>query len=193
MIEGITRSEVVNFSAVSAQRQKHIGCNMDMGYLGAFFSVYQVLASFHKISCICKFFIGFLLPVWHSKHVTLLVTKHVTWIHVKENWGQVSLSRVLFDKTSLKAAFEAQALVHPAIRRHKIGGHRDIWPAHSGIILCMPPANERWRYSVTPSLIGWVHTQNDPFTPSPDVQAGSSPAREVMEILKLILCWIYCG
>ena len=26
----------------------------------------------------------------------------------------------------------------------------------------MCPANERWRYSVTPSLIGWVHTQNDP-------------------------------
>ena len=26
----------------------------------------------------------------------------------------------------------------------------------------MRPANERWRYSVTPFLIGWVHTQNDP-------------------------------
>ena len=23
-------------------------------------------------------------------------------------------------------------------------------------------ANERWRYSVTPSLIGWAHTQCDP-------------------------------
>ena len=31
----------------------------------------------------------------------------------------------------------------------------------SGIILYMHPANERWRYSVTPSLIGWVHKQND--------------------------------
>ena len=27
----------------------------------------------------------------------------------------------------------------------------------------MHPANERWRYDVTPSLIGWVHTQNDPL------------------------------
>ena len=34
----------------------------------------------------------------------------------------------------------------------------------SGIILCMCPTNERWRYSVMPSLIGWVHTQNDPCT-----------------------------
>ena len=32
----------------------------------------------------------------------------------------------------------------------------------SGIILCMHPANERRRYDVTSSLIGWVHTQNDP-------------------------------
>ena len=29
------------------------------------------------------------------------------------------------------------------------------------IILCMRPANEKWLYNVT-SLIGWVHTQNDP-------------------------------
>ena len=28
-------------------------------------------------------------------------------------------------------------------------------------ILCIRPANERWRYTVTPSLIGWAHTQND--------------------------------
>ena len=39
------------------------------------------------------------------------------------------------------------------------------------IILCMHPANERWRYSVTLSrhysvtlsLIGWAHTQNNPY------------------------------
>ena len=32
---------------------------------------------------------------------------------------------------------------------------------YAGIILWMCPANERWRYNVLPSLIGWVHTQND--------------------------------
>ena len=31
----------------------------------------------------------------------------------------------------------------------------------SGIILCMRLANERRRYNVTSSLIGWAHTQND--------------------------------
>ena len=37
------------------------------------------------------------------------------------------------------------------------------WPKHGypGIILCMRPTNERQRYSVTPSLIGWVVTEND--------------------------------
>ena len=38
----------------------------------------------------------------------------------------------------------------------------NIW-LDSWFILCMRPANERWRYSVTPSLIGWAHTQNDPW------------------------------
>ena len=33
----------------------------------------------------------------------------------------------------------------------------------SGIILCMRPANERRRYTVTSCLIGWAHTQNDPW------------------------------
>ena len=32
-----------------------------------------------------------------------------------------------------------------------------------GIILCMRPDNERRRYIVTSSLIGWAHAQNDPL------------------------------
>ena len=38
---------------------------------------------------------------------------------------------------------------------------RDISIDQSGIILCMRPANQKWRYTVTPSLIGWA--QNDPW------------------------------
>ena len=34
----------------------------------------------------------------------------------------------------------------------------------AGIILCRCPANERWRYNVTSSPIGWAHTQKDPCT-----------------------------
>ena len=33
--------------------------------------------------------------------------------------------------------------------------------ADPGIILCIDPGIERWRYIVTSSLIAWVHTQND--------------------------------
>ena len=35
------------------------------------------------------------------------------------------------------------------------------WRCCAGIILCMRPTNERWRYTVTPSFIGWAHTQCD--------------------------------
>ena len=34
--------------------------------------------------------------------------------------------------------------------------------ANTGMILCMHRANARRRYNVTSSLIGSVHTQNDP-------------------------------
>ena len=37
---------------------------------------------------------------------------------------------------------------------------------HTGIILCMCPAIERWHYSVTPSLIGRAHIQNGPWAQS---------------------------
>ena len=32
--------------------------------------------------------------------------------------------------------------------------------------LCMCPANERWRYILMLSPIGWAHTQNDPYIKS---------------------------
>ena len=32
-----------------------------------------------------------------------------------------------------------------------------------GIISSMRSANDRWRYNVTSSLIGWAHTQDDPW------------------------------
>ena len=38
-------------------------------------------------------------------------------------------------------------------------------PIDPVIILYMRPANERRRYSVTSSLIGWAHTQDDPCRP----------------------------
>ena len=36
-----------------------------------------------------------------------------------------------------------------------------IGKCYTGIILCMCPANEKWRYNVTPFLIGWGHIRND--------------------------------
>ena len=43
------------------------------------------------------------------------------------------------------------------------------------IILRMRPANERWRYSVTSSLIAWVHTQNDPEHTNQHTQGWAVP------------------
>ena len=65
-----------------------------------------------------------------------------------------------------------------------------------GLILGLRPANERRRYKVTPSLIGWAQTLNQPWrcyfcddgrgvTPSP---VGHSLARWLSARLQLLQC-----
>ena len=41
--------------------------------------------------------------------------------------------------------------------------HTEQFSRHSGIMLCICPTNERRRYIVTSSLIGWAHTRTDPW------------------------------
>ena len=56
---------------------------------------------------------------------------------------------------------------------HHLSGQWDpclhIWRWCKRIILCMHTAHERQLYTVTPSLIGWGHTQNDPWVCRPNV------------------------
>ena len=50
----------------------------------------------------------------------------------------------------------------------------------TGNILCVHPANERRRYNVTLSLIGWAHAQNDPWAHQRHVsQLSSVPQGDV--------------
>ena len=56
----------------------------------------------------------------------------------------------------------------------------------SGIILWMRPTNERRRYNVTSSLIGWAHLQNDPwciFKQTPGYSLQNGPAFRVWPLL----------
>ena len=53
----------------------------------------------------------------------------------------------------------------------------------AGIILYMRPTNERWRYNVTSSLIGWAHSEIDPCICSPLLEGyekGYTPNPDVM-------------
>ena len=43
-------------------------------------------------------------------------------------------------------------------------GSINLYKTSPGIILGMAPANERRHYIATPSLIGWSHTQSDPWS-----------------------------
>ena len=67
--------------------------------------------------------------------------------------------------------------------------HKTCWPSpefYAGIILCIHPADERRLYSVTASLIGWVHTQ--------DCCYGVSIVRmvESIEHMKELNTWDTC-
>ena len=44
----------------------------------------------------------------------------------------------------------------------------------SGLIPCLRPANERWRYFVTPSLIGWAYASNQPYNLPPSTSYKES-------------------
>ena len=50
--------------------------------------------------------------------------------------------------------------------KHSISWRNTLWIKYCSditkTILCMRPSNERRRYSVTPSFIGWAHAQNGP-------------------------------
>ena len=57
---------------------------------------------------------------------------------------------------------EANDVTVQCLSSHCQKGHVGL-VGYSGIILCMHPANERRCYNVTLSLIGWAHTQNEPW------------------------------
>ena len=66
------------------------------------------------------------------------------------------------------AWFHMSASEYGCETSHRIDGevsepfkYKDRFP---GIILCICPTNERQCYNGTPSLIGWVNTQNDPWS-----------------------------
>ena len=74
-----------------------------------------------------------------------------------------------------------------------------------GIISCMHPANGRWRYIVTSSLIGRVRTQNDPWISCSfwfaettwqgmrivDTVASATPARHIVPLEDFPEFWIH--
>ena len=62
--------------------------------------------------------------------------------------------------------------------------------AYTGIILGMVSANDRRRYIVTPSLIVWAHTQNDPYKHHRSV-LESNPL--TIRCIKMIMTQITCG
>ena len=104
--------------------------------------------------------VDFFADLWHFE-------MHIQkWNNVK-NFITISL-RCLHDNTGsgnglVPTRQQAKTSINvgnTACKISQISADRNV-PC-SGIIMCMHPANERRRYSVTSFLIGWAHAQNDP-------------------------------
>ena len=115
--------------------------------------------------------------IWCQRTLSALVQK---WLVARQHQAitqtNVGLSLVRFCGIHLNFAVSVQTIIlynefetytfkllpHlPGASRFMLVAECDL-PKCPGIILCMCPAKERWRYNVMPSLIDWAHTQNDP-------------------------------
>ena len=61
-----------------------------------------------------------------------------------------------------------------------------------GIILCMRLANERRRYNVTSSLIGWAHPQKDPWYTPCCINPSDAATEIIRSIAWLLMPWLPC-
>ena len=103
---------------------------------------------------------------WHLTHINTETQTHYTnmaidgqghHIPVCFSWNEILSHNLTFQSYFsishsyiLTVQFPMMITHHFVLRRQQA----------TGFILCMRPANERWRYIVTSSLIGWAHTQN---------------------------------
>ena len=88
----------------------------------------------------------FLFLFFSGAILNQMATRKITLADV--GYGGTQLKMQLTLEGSQKVAFKPKWSVH--------------YPLYTAITLFMHPANERWCYIVTSSLIGLVHTQNDP-------------------------------
>ena len=88
-------------------------------------------------------------------YFVITVTSQWTWWHLK------SPASRLFTQVLIQAQIK-ENIRWPVNSPHKGPVMWKMFP-FDDVIMYMCPANERRRYIVASSLIGWAHTQNDPY------------------------------
>ena len=103
------------------------------------------------------------LLVWLWCHFCFIA---VIQNRIKLRWFWKASVWFLFYSWFIRACLQ-DSVSNCVIFQTRNGGIGCFYYSSWGIILCMRPANERRRYNVTSTLIGWGHSQNHPcsFTP----------------------------
>ena len=92
------------------------------------------------------------LSNWHSLTSPLMIIKVVTLMTVSR---QIMTCNYNISNMTQTPKLKTTAIIHsPTVPSFE---------ANAGLILGLHPAHERRRYKVTPSLIGWAQTKNQPW------------------------------
>ena len=87
--------------------------------------------------------------VWLRCYIKLLNRKDEQFIRTHLGIDKmVDISQTFFDKKCILIEISLKFISNGSINKNVI----------TMFILCMRPTNERWRYNVTSSLIGWTHS-----------------------------------
>ena len=126
--------------------------------------VLQVGKVYHQAAGFFKVFWSIVRPDFEFlKYTPYLTLVDELWNVYCEYFGEDQLRYSTVIKAASRCIFRWIACDHFSLLRvGKVSPSLLVSSLLSGgIILYMGSANERWRYNVTSSLIGWAHTQND--------------------------------
>ena len=129
----------------------------------AFLSHCNLGTGFKSVSNWYRLLCGRLLMHWSRSHLALKPSYH-HWPKYRLSWETLFMSHIVWPMVSL--SLDMVAIIHSTLSQtqNDLDTQRFMWAKHALIILSMGSTNERRRYHVTTSLIGWAHAQSNTWT-----------------------------
>ena len=158
------------FTKIFTKYSRRLPSGRGMSFVGSASDLYS--ASLPAVMCAIPCYIGPryndtpLFVNEHCSHLSSLPSIHPSrFVHIL--WPMLRLTFDLFIVNihlivNIGSCTYSFLVLKFNVCSYLIQNFNSLFIPVTGVILCMRPVNERWRYTVTPSLIGLAHTQKDP-------------------------------